>query len=345
MFEIINSKYTRSKYEEIGFQLTDFQKATLIWNKPNVTLQERLSALSDLAIKTADIGLRIQIGERIEYEEKVMNQFKNASYGETLYIVFDSEDDYACGYFGKYKTAFAYAGNYINKEKTRCVIEKHKIINEDSIPLVKTSFRMNPNLFTEKQEEWIEYSGIAIACLYLDENADITALWSNELDNKESDRVDEYRKERFEHQFLSLPYVHHEGLPVRYLPTGEYGIIETTKNEWEHFLDRVNNGLYADFSDTAVKVYFLTERGYWSHEHCNPVYLEAEVPEMDINDERQCAFCRAIDAMSSYMDGCEDADQERLVLKTTREYAALSEKLTVFEKSAKNAKQIRDILW
>ena len=78
MFEIIDSKYTRDSYKEIGFQLTDFQKATLIWNKPKITQQERLSALKNLAINTADSDLRFQIGERIAYEEKVMKQFKAA---------------------------------------------------------------------------------------------------------------------------------------------------------------------------------------------------------------------------------------------------------------------------
>ena len=345
MFEMIDSKYTRDRYEEIGFQLTDFQKATLIWNKPNITLQERLSALKNLAINTADSDLRFQIGERIVYEEKVMKQFEAELYGEMIYVVFNCEDNISCGYFEKYKTAFIYAKNYINKEKTRCVIEKHKIINGNTIPKVKTSCRINPNLFTEKQDELVEYSGDAVACLYLDENANIINLWSNELDDKENKKVDEFRRERFEYQFLALPYIHHEGLPVRYIPTGEYGIIATTADEWNCFLDRVNNGLYVDFSDSAITVYFLTEKGYWSHQHCNPIYLEVEMPKMDISNEKQYAFYRAMDAMSDYMDGHNNETQENLVLRTVREYADINEKTTLAENSAKNAKSISDILW
>ena len=336
MLEIIDSNYTRNKYEEIGFQLMDFQKATLIWNKPNITRQERLSALNKLAIETEDANLKLQINERLLYEEKAMKQFETDLYGETLYVVFDSEGNCARGYFEKYKTAFTYAKNYINKEKTRCEIEKHKIINGETIPLVKTSYRINPNLSKEKPEELVEYSGEAIACIYLDKNANITKLWSNELDDEEDNKVDEYRKERFENQFLALPYVHHEGLPVKYIPTGEYGIIETTMDEWNCFLERVSNGLYVDFSDTTVTVYFLTEKGYWSHQHCNPIYLEVEMPEMNINDEKQCAFCRAIDAMSYYMDGHKDEEQKKLVLKTAREYAYIIEKLTFDEQGSKH---------
>ena len=349
MFEIIDSKYTRDRYKEIGFQLTDFQKATLIWNKPKITQQERLSALKNLAINTADSDLRFQIGERIAYEEKVMKQFKAALYGEMLYVVFDSDDNGACGYFGKYETALIYAQNYINKEKTRWVIEKHQIINGNIIPKVKTSCRLNPDLFTEKQDELVEYSGDAVACLYLDGNANITNLWSNELDEKENKTVDEFRRDRFEYQFLALPYIHHEGLPVRYIPTGEYGIIETSADEWNRFLDRVNNGLFADYSDSVLSVYFLTEKGYWSHQHCNPIYLEVEMPEMDSNNEKQYAFYRAMDAMSGYIDGHKNEAQENLVLRTALEYADICEKTTLAttlaENSAKNAKSISDILW
>ncbi|MST88848.1 hypothetical protein FYJ79_04540 [Sharpea azabuensis] len=103
----------------------DFRQVTLIWNKPNTTRQGRLFTLTELAIKTDDVVLRFQIGERIVYEEKVMKQFEYDSCGETLYVVFDGEDHYACGYFRKYETALTYAKNYIIKEKTRCVIEKN----------------------------------------------------------------------------------------------------------------------------------------------------------------------------------------------------------------------------
>lgn len=69
------------------------------------------------------------------------------------------------------------------------------------------------------------------------------------------------------------------------------------------------------------------------------------MPEMDIENEKQCAFCRAIDAMSDYMDGYKDEAQEKLVLRTSSEYGIICEKPTVAEQSAKNAKQIKDILW
>jgi len=69
------------------------------------------------------------------------------------------------------------------------------------------------------------------------------------------------------------------------------------------------------------------------------------MPEMDISNEKQYAFYRAMDAMSDYMDGHNNEAQENLVLRTVREYADINEKTTLAEKSAKNAKSISDILW
>lgn len=343
MIELIESAYVRERYKEIGFQLTDFQKATLIWNKPNITRSFRLSLLADLAKNTKDNKLREQINERIAYEEKAMAQFETELYGEVVYVVSDRETGSA-GYFGKYKTAFAYAQSRIKKEKSCYLIEKHKMINGDNIPLVKTSLRVSPYFFAKKPEEKVEYSGEPIACLYLDENADILDLWSNELDEREDDKVDEYRKERFENHFLELPYIYHEGDPVRYILTGEYGIIKTSNDEWDSILAKIRNGLYADFSDTAVTMYFLTENGYWSHTHLNPIYLEVDMPEMDIKNKKQIAFYKAMEAMGDYMYGHKNEFQERLVLETAQEYADICEELKLAKKRPKDPKHINDIL-
>ena len=340
MFEIIDSSYTRSKYEEIGLRLTDFQKATLIWNKPNTTRQERLCALRDLAEKTTDSVLKSQINERIAYEEKAMKAFAANRVGEPLYVVLDGTYHCACGYFGKYHTALSYAQDYIKQEKTTCVIEKHQIVNGDAIPLVRTSIRVNPNILTKKQEELVAYGGEASARLTLDKNAEVIELWSNELDENEDRKVDPFFQKRFECHFLALPYVHREGLSVKYLPTGEYGIVATTKDEWNRFLDKVRKGLCVDFFDTALTVYFLTEKGYWSHQHCNPIYLEVETPEKNIDDEKRYSFYRAIQAMSCYISGHKSAKQEELVLQTSREYADISERQAASEKSIKNAKHV-----
>lgn len=71
MFEIVPSQVMRQFYDEIGFEFTDFQKATLIWNAPGKNRQEILDALKELADETKDSVTRQQILERLAYEEKI----------------------------------------------------------------------------------------------------------------------------------------------------------------------------------------------------------------------------------------------------------------------------------
>lgn len=66
MFELVPSKDMREHFEKVGFTFTDFQKATLIWNVPEKTLQERCDALRELAETTEDENTRTQILERLE---------------------------------------------------------------------------------------------------------------------------------------------------------------------------------------------------------------------------------------------------------------------------------------
>ena len=92
MFELVPSKYMRDFYKEIGFEFTDFQKATLIWNAPNKTRQEILDALQELADETREAKVRQQILERIGYEKKIFAVFLDNSDSKYVYVVEDWED-------------------------------------------------------------------------------------------------------------------------------------------------------------------------------------------------------------------------------------------------------------
>lgn len=349
MPNLIDSTYTRNRYEEIGFSLTDSQKATLIWNKPAITRQMRLSMLYELAQQTEDCRLRTQIDERIAYENNTMAQFQTGRHGEVLYVVLDDEDTFAPGYCGTYQMSLLYAQNCITSARaharsTGCSIEKHRILSGGTLPLVRTSARVNPNLSDKPLGDLTKYRGEPLARLSLNQDAEIVSLWSNELSAEQAEKVDAFRRDRFESSFLPLPYVHRAGLCAKYLPTGKYGIIATAAEEWDRFLDRVRGGLYVDFSDTVLTVYFLTEQGFWSHEHCNPVYLEAETPEPDMHDPKQYAFCHAMEAMSAYLSGCRTEALEHLVIRTAQAFADTCEKQTADELRSKNAAHIQDIL-
>lgn len=108
MFELVPSKYMRDFYKEIGFEFTDFQKATLIWNAPDRVRQEILDALKELAEATADTVVRQQILERICYEEHTFDVFLGNSDSKYVYVVED-EEGCSCGFFEKYDMAVNYA--------------------------------------------------------------------------------------------------------------------------------------------------------------------------------------------------------------------------------------------
>lgn len=79
MFELVPSKRMREFFKEVGFEFTDSQKATIIWNMENRTLEEKLDALKEIANSTEDMNLRNQIEQRIALEkDKTSFEIKNS---------------------------------------------------------------------------------------------------------------------------------------------------------------------------------------------------------------------------------------------------------------------------
>lgn len=345
MFDYIEAKYTKDRYEEVGFKLKDSYKATIIWNKTTLSYGDKIAALKKLAKKSLDMLLKKQIKERVNYEEMILTRFKECDDRKTLYVVKDYRDEDIYGFFSKYDTALMQAKKVGNEDEIDMMIEKHIVVTGDIIPVVKNIGRLNPNLFSDVEETFEDYCGVPVASMHLNSKGDVMSLWSDELPEEEK-KVDSYDIKRFEFQFFSVPYIHHKGLPVKNIITGEYGILETSKEEWDVFLERVKKGLYVDYSDIVHTVYCLTERGYWSHNHWNPMEMETEMPfTSDLTDKKAWALVRALDAMSDYMSGYTQESQVQIVLRTTREYAEACREMTEFEKKAIEAITVEDILF
>lgn len=113
MFELIPSQYMRECYRELNFTFTDFQKATLIWNSPGKKRQEILDALKELAADTKDFCTKRQIQERLDYERKAFEKFKENDAGKYVYVVAEREDNENAGFFSEYERAFQYAKRYM----------------------------------------------------------------------------------------------------------------------------------------------------------------------------------------------------------------------------------------
>lgn len=345
MFEIIPSDFMRELYEKIGFKFTDSEKATLIWNAPNTTWQERLDALQELADSTEDEVVNQQINERLAYEKKALAAFKNNDEGKYVYVVEAQEDSTSCGFFTDYDKAVKYAVKYGEKYETKCSIQKYIIVKTDEDDIVRNSWMGKPNLGLET-EQYSEYDVHPIAEIFLKEDGEINSMYSHEPPEDE-EFVDEYKKGRFEFQFIKMPFELYIGAPVKDLSTNTYGILAEGKKEWDKYMQHIEeNELYVDFSDIQVIVYKLRENGYWSHEHVNPLYLEVDFPREMGNDPKGKAFLRAMEALGEYLYhknlGREYCPE--LVLKSAKEYAKICKKGGI-EETIENAKVPEDIMW
>lgn len=72
-------------------------------------------------------------------------------------------------------------------------------------------------------------------------------------------------------------------------------------------------------------VYELTESGFWSHNHMNPLHLQLEEPEHIPGDEENQTFISAMKAFGNYL---QSEDEEKVmkgqaVVQTAREYAEI----------------------
>lgn len=314
MKNLIPSKDVRNYMEKNGCTLSDFQKATLIWNSRYSSLEEQLNALNEIAVSTDNVELKQQITERIAYEKDSIEMFKNND-ERYIYVVYD-EDDCDCGFFTRYESAYRYCSDKGNK-----YIKKHLLIRDNTIPYVRSSSRLNPYMFPEATVETVEYDGDSFGSITLNEQYEILCVYSKEMSIDREKTVDECNPKRFEFAYTEIPFSlsdFKEGTIVRDLQSERYGVIDTTTEEWENFMNRVHNGLYVDFIDYSLTVYFICESGRWTHAHINPIYLNVESPSESENPE----FFKALKAMSQYMsEGQKRPESEQAVIETSLNYA------------------------
>ena len=343
--ELIDSKYTRKKYKELGLEFTDWQKATIIWNKP-LPQQNCLNALKDLAVETSDLELKKQITERVNYEEKLLECFKQNPNNDCVYVVKESKEECDYGAFYIFDMAFEHAKKYAREDNIEMCIKKVQIVKGMELPQHKICCRWNPNLFPEKEieEEYRDYSDGKMGEIAITADGEIRYWWSSESTKEEDMIVDEFDKSRFESKFIKLPYVHEAGMLVKYVPTGEIGVLATGKDDWDDFMQRVDNGLYVDYFDNSHEMYSLSDKGYWIHAHICPFLLEeAFIPE-EILEQKDKAMYDAMQALSLFWSGNQSKGQEKEVLRTAKEYARAVQEYSMIEKGECEPTEIWHIL-
>lgn len=73
--ELIPSKDVRASIEETGRVLTDFEKATLIYNHSGMSFTEKAARLKVLMEQTEDSNLKGEIQDRLSYDDLCISGF------------------------------------------------------------------------------------------------------------------------------------------------------------------------------------------------------------------------------------------------------------------------------
>lgn len=314
MFDLIPSSEVREYLKSINYQLTDFQKATLLWNTRYKSLEEQLHKLTKMILATDDINLKLQLGKRYVYEQESVDKFKTQT--ENCIFVVCNEDDSGCGYFSLYETAFQYC-----KENGYRKIRKYLLIKGNELPRVRSNGRVNPYMFPSAEVDTEKYDGQSLGYITFNEDDEILDIWSNEMPPKQEKEIESFNPERFEFAYTEIPFpktVFSAGTIVKDLQTQKYGVIATTEKEWNEFTKRVKNGLYVDFSDYALTVFFICDDGRWTHDHVNPIYLGVEKP----NENEDAILYAALEAMSHHLSNQEDSFKtENAIVESSINYA------------------------
>ncbi len=329
MIQYMPSKQQREYLKEKGFYFTDIQKAAMIWNVPCYSWEEKLLSLEELAYSTNDDGLKKQIAERIEYEKKAMETFKENCEKKCIYLIEYYNKQYGNinveSYFFRFDDALEFSREMIDKE-----LCDNK--NSDSVCIKKHK------IYADKQhydaEKYVDDSDCGN--IQLNMKGEITDLYSEEY-------KDEYemKKGRFEQHFFTFPLspVFQRGTIVQHVDTKQIYLVGSSYESWDEYC----NGLWEKHKDTleyweiVIIVYELTKDGLWSHEHINPLYLTTDIDWSDTDSD----YRELLNKMGRYLGG--DKSPEREILSLTRKHADRCSERS-FEKAIYSAKKLSDIM-
>lgn len=273
------SKDVKQYMEQNNMDFTDFESAPLIYHSW-ISLSEKYKRLEELAAETEDANLRKQIMEILSVEKEDLKAFHENTNG-FVYVLTQGSDDEPCGYFATSKLAYAYGV----KQDDAFELCKYQIVERDNTEPKKSNGYWNPYLMEEKMnmEELVdEYAGDGlIARLKYTRGGILQDFWSQEIERSDEDNLKRiFHPNLFKNAFIHMPNPFERGDIVRLLPDGCHGIINTSQMEWLEFLEKVDAEKFTvcDFMDASIIVECVYDRGYISHNHINPAFLEKYEP-------------------------------------------------------------------
>lgn len=236
---MIPSETVRSYILETGWTFTDHQKAVLLYNQSGLPWREQVSCWRGLMAETRDEGLRAKIEDHLRYEEQSLCKFRENEGRWCIYILKVREEGgfwdgtyLPYGYFSDWETAFKYG----KKEASAYTIEKYLVDG------------------TEEFEDGI-CSHPSLAEISFDKDGNILSITGTEVSDIDEEDLSWY----FTRPYFEVPNPYERGDIVKTL-WGTYGIVNTTKKEWEEYTARHIGMETADYTDILIGMVWFDEK-------------------------------------------------------------------------------------
>lgn len=276
--EIIPSKDVREYMKKQGRALTDFEKATLIYNHSSMNHEEKTKALESILKVTADEALRVQIQNRLTHDKQCLKKFYEREDDEiyVLNVFIAQEQEWTeCGYYLSGELAVACG----KKFKERFSVYKMKVITEEK----------EPEQCYSKQ----------IAALYFTADGVMRNYYSNE--SIEIEMEDGDGRGRFEYAYIDISHPFKNGDVVKVIhnepPEDKIGIVECCKELEEKDIHE-QRCKYCDYGDVSLRVATMQADARFGHEHI-PI-VDIEYATLEEEDLRKPVF----DCASDLLKGC-----------------------------------------
>lgn len=273
--DLIPSKDVRQYMEKQGRILTDFEKATLVYNHSGMNYEEKMLKLKEIMVTTNDIELKRQIQERIDYAERCIRTFYERDESEFYEISVGVPDEDA---------------RHVYYMSVDDALEKAKRIHEAfSIHKIKSDYDGKE----QREDDYREVQSI----LYYNAEALLCGYYSTEVESIVSQF--ENNRERFENAFIEIPHPFRNGDFVRVIFNAsledETCIIECFREEDEE-AGKEKRFAHYDYSDVSLRVAYIYDVARFGHEHVKITNIEFTMP--DETDPKYMLLCCAQDVLS-----------------------------------------------
>lgn len=265
MKDYIQSKDYRKFLEENHIVLSDWDKATLIYQAFGMSHYDKILALLEIKKQTGDQCLQVQIEERLDRDHRLYEEYKKCN-GNAYYRL----SEFFNGRYDVGDIYLRFEDAYADGKKTGA------------------KFRIEKELFACKKQSG-DTDGVFGMVEFNEQGYIQKILWMYER-NQESDfkRKENDEPERFEERYVDLPLFYRRGDIVHVIGTEYIGIVNEPADdaEEEKYRNMAKHGDYSDFQ-VAVNLMFDGDKflSVFAHDHIQPTNLEYAV--FDDEDPRK----------------------------------------------------------